>query len=1011
MAKKFIIAFVSTSMALFLFLFGQTYARTVTLDEIGEVIDNSVTTDPDYVYVIGNYIFTQNKELSTSDVMLAARKIDVSSNAGGTNTDKIYGEMTIHRLDRAFDESYAPTGKWEISNNLVGTTVIDENHKFNIRYVDYNYVKDIFKVTFDTNGGNTIDPIMVEEGNKLSLSQITEPTRDKKHFKGWYTYNESGDEIPYNFNNEVTSDLTLKAEWYDEVNTDELLETAEQNIQKNPYYGVKFDKEKRTFTFKIYDLNKKNSELSDIGSIENIVNILRQDNVVFLTIGNVLFRKEDIPTGDIQPDSPITKKFQELLKYIVGDERELSEILLGDFVISQKDIKLFINLDESKVRSQNNNVVEEYSIKFEYDSQATVSTQIPESEKQVLEGGTWNYDLTDSYTMKYDNGNYKMEGYLMEQKDVKGFSGNAKTGFYFAVSIIPTEVNDNIRIYIPDANGGHNVYKKNDLVDGQLVLLFSGRMDKDRYIDISVDLDGPDEDNYQPTTIRIDYSEVNFYKLFDVKFEFPDGQESKMLQVVDGETVTPPENNPQKDFHGFMYWSKGNKQYDFNLPVEEDMTLIPHWNLKAEEFITTVAHNFNSREEFNDKFNLESDDSNIKIDVMEEGLPLKDLSETTLPGTIMYVLNKQEVTELNLKYDDSHSVEEFTTEDSKETIIAKTKQLLTEIMEDEESSTFDDFLNLEDVDFELEIAGLDDTVELTDEPSTYNIIVSSEFRVVANEDELKRAVQNPEVKRVIIDEDITVKEPISITNNASIIGGGHTIKMEDNANRDYIFIVNSKGKISIDNLKLPGSSKSAIMVENGAEVTCSNLDVSGSGEAGIEVRGIFSYNQSGGGKALIYNEEDYDHPAIKIPSEYKDGAKVNISGVTRIDDYKKVTKQDSEESDEIESTGNINYYLNETHSRLYYVGFMNDFRAKTSLRYCKYGEIPIMPCGSVEAYIQWLGAYYNTGGKRYKFSGWGTVRNDIDYRINYKTDDFSSATKGERSSAWYFAVYTQDSMP
>ena len=64
----------------------------------------------------------------------------------------------------------------------------------------------VFKVTFNTNGGDTIEPVEVEEGKKVT--KPTDPVRSGYTFIGWFTK-----EGEYDFKEEVFSNITLKAEW------------------------------------------------------------------------------------------------------------------------------------------------------------------------------------------------------------------------------------------------------------------------------------------------------------------------------------------------------------------------------------------------------------------------------------------------------------------------------------------------------------------------------------------------------------------------------------------------------------------------------------------------------------------------------------------------------------------------------------------------------------------------------------------------------------------------------
>lgn len=67
-------------------------------------------------------------------------------------------------------------------------------------------VLDKYKVVFDTAGGNYIEAMEIEEGNIASAPSA--PTREGYEFVGWML----GDEL-YDFSEEVSGDITLKAEW------------------------------------------------------------------------------------------------------------------------------------------------------------------------------------------------------------------------------------------------------------------------------------------------------------------------------------------------------------------------------------------------------------------------------------------------------------------------------------------------------------------------------------------------------------------------------------------------------------------------------------------------------------------------------------------------------------------------------------------------------------------------------------------------------------------------------
>ena len=63
-----------------------------------------------------------------------------------------------------------------------------------------------YQVIFDTDGGNVMNALEIEDGELISIPDA--PTREGYEFVGWMI----GDEM-YDFNEEITGDVTLKAKW------------------------------------------------------------------------------------------------------------------------------------------------------------------------------------------------------------------------------------------------------------------------------------------------------------------------------------------------------------------------------------------------------------------------------------------------------------------------------------------------------------------------------------------------------------------------------------------------------------------------------------------------------------------------------------------------------------------------------------------------------------------------------------------------------------------------------
>ena len=67
-----------------------------------------------------------------------------------------------------------------------------------------------FTVTFDTNGGSTIEPVKVIDGDLVE--EPDNPIKDDDVFEGWFLDNNTFVNA-YEFDTPITGNLTLYAKW------------------------------------------------------------------------------------------------------------------------------------------------------------------------------------------------------------------------------------------------------------------------------------------------------------------------------------------------------------------------------------------------------------------------------------------------------------------------------------------------------------------------------------------------------------------------------------------------------------------------------------------------------------------------------------------------------------------------------------------------------------------------------------------------------------------------------
>ncbi len=138
-----------------------TYAKELTLKQLGEEIekiDAKTGVESSYAYIIGEYVYTSNaKHFGTQDVMLAAQTIKLTADDGYTDQDKIFGKMSIQKIERVYN-GFKAIG-WRYSGNVLGNTTIDfsSDKTINVKYIDYN----------DLSQNQTVEPKIVDTDKLL----------------------------------------------------------------------------------------------------------------------------------------------------------------------------------------------------------------------------------------------------------------------------------------------------------------------------------------------------------------------------------------------------------------------------------------------------------------------------------------------------------------------------------------------------------------------------------------------------------------------------------------------------------------------------------------------------------------------------------------------------------------------------------------------------------------------------------------------------------------------------
>ena len=735
------------------------FARNFTKEELGNAALTQYTgKSVGYIYVIGEYAFTSQHTLTTQDVMLAARSIKANDTDGKTDQDEIYKKMTMFNLTANRDPLTGQTKDWTI-DKVFGESELSES--INIKYIDYQYYAEKSEAT-----------ISVDVDSNDKYKQVLEESLNFKTDK--YYGKNSDNQKKLTFEDGKISGLLLK-------NNDVTLNDE--------------DKKKNGDYFFAYSIDVPNAGENTTIKIKNLngeTNIGWKDFDV---------QKEEGKTPGIVLLTPIDReKFKENSK-----------------------ITIEVDVDgEGKEYEKTTYEIDLSGLTFQEDSTPSVSLNNPSAEdKKILE--SWGYDSGVNQNLQLSSDD-KLTGDLIGQAltEDKAFGKENKNGYYFDFKFtLPQGVNkDEVKIsQIKDSSNKEIVKSFNSTEfdeEGNLTILFRFPSDKtcesnseNCKLYYSLDYDG-DGERYLPTVYTLDYSGLKFLgKKINYNYKDKDGID-KTEEIIAHENdeikmdVTA-ENNEYRVFDGW-YDSTGKKVENIPTIDETVVNLTAHWNVNVDKFISDVIEDLNSdqttySDNFNKKFELKQDETNknkITIKIKEPSVSLTELAETSIPGSIAYILNKGEIEDITLTVGDQNVTfnKEYASsgnktyqDNSDRKLLTETgKNLKTEIVKgakdvfdkelsgNESTATLDQ-LEFDNESFTIKIGNTDGTVKLvdstgkeltTEDDKTYTFEFDSDF-VVVNQDENLGAnnieealVEDKDYSNIYIDGNIDLDKPLDI---------------------------------------------------------------------------------------------------------------------------------------------------------------------------------------------------------------------------------------------------------
>ncbi len=472
-----------------------TFARELTMKEfVKEVEDRQPNAG--YVYIIGEYIFTSNHELTVQDVMFAAKSIKVTDENGKTNQDDIYGEMTISYIEKDGDD-------WVVGTPEIGKTQIelDDEKVIYASYVDYDPLPEPkhYTVTFDSDNGKeekkTVDVI---EGRSVH-EPSEEPTKAGYVFDGWYT--EDGEK--YEFTTPITGNITLKAHWLYVVDTDEIVKKSSESF-KDDSYKAAYDADNGTLTFDMLNPDALLSSIKGSGIVAGIRDLLKEGHVASIT---VTYNGQDYVFDDASMNGQYSKAYetlQNLLAAVTGKSYEAA--LQEDLVDKNLTLKFTLSsnstLKEGSKDSYKVNIISSVSI-----AEIKLPTESDNQETNDFIGYAGNEE-----TLKVDG--YKFSGKVKYNDDVyySGRNQDPVPGYYFSFVLHVPHATEGVTL---EANGRKFTHSDLDS-NGNITIIFKADPNAStKEFKVKVDADG-DGSIYTEKEYTVDYSGVTFVR--DSKF-------------------------------------------------------------------------------------------------------------------------------------------------------------------------------------------------------------------------------------------------------------------------------------------------------------------------------------------------------------------------------------------------------------------------------------------------------------------------------------------------------------
>ena len=366
-------------------------------------------------------------------------------------------------------------------------------------------------------------------------------------------------------------------------------------------------------------------------------------------------------------------------------ENELAILMQLNPNLEDKHFKVIVDMDGEGTEYAPYEIVFDYT-KVDFQQETTASfdlaeNKVPEEDAKTLT--SWGYQFPNNIPLSEDNQNHtkenltladgKLSGTVKEQKLTGGGFGDDSDSYFFTYTIEPNVVTDTIQVTITDVVGTttYDIHNFTLNSEGKKVLTILhhiplNKKDEDnKKIKIIIDADGEEDKHYTKEEYELDYDQVDFVELHDVKINDNNEKTTETIPIYDGEKLSvldnPVKEKHDKDdhqYHTFDHWNKqtnGNPDAEIDTEFEfengkskdaitEDVTLYPIWEIDVNQYITDALTHINQKESIQDMFQIEAtDDNNLNVEILDRTKKLTEVTDTAIASTIAHALASGEI--------------------------------------------------------------------------------------------------------------------------------------------------------------------------------------------------------------------------------------------------------------------------------------------------------------------------------------------------------------------------------